>query len=153
MVDIAQLQRYSLFGGLLAEDIEQVRPYLELASWHTGEYVIKEGEANGRLHFVLDGLVRVSKRNRTLVDLGEGETFGEVELLDVMPAVASIVALRPTKLAMISNRSLHSLYKSNPALFAMLVMNLARDLARRLRRMDELACSCNGPEGETRKNE
>ena len=141
MVDVAELQRYSLFGGLQHEEIDLVRPYLELCTWQPGEFVLREGETNGRLHFVLDGLVRVKKRNRTLVDLGEGETFGEVELLDVMPAVASIVAIKPTKLAMISNKSLHALYKSNPALFAMLVMNLARDLARRLRRMDELICT------------
>jgi CRP-like cAMP-binding protein len=147
MVDVAELQRYSLFGGLKHEEIDLVRPYLELGTWQPGEYVLKEGETNGRLHFVLDGLVRVTKRNRTLVDLGEGETFGEVELLDVMPAVASIVALKPTKLAMISNKSLHALYKSNPALFAMLVMNLARDLARRLRRMDELMCTESDREG------
>lgn len=149
MVDVAELQRYSLFGGLQDEEIDLVRPYLELATWQPGEFVLREGETNGRLHFVLDGLVRVTKRNRTLVDLGEGETFGEVELLDVMPAVASIVAVKPTKLAMISNRSLHSLYKSNPALFAMLVMNLARDLARRLRRMDELMCTGAEEEGKT----
>lgn len=147
MVDVAQLQRYSLFGGLRHEEIDLVRPYLELATWQPGEYVLKEGETNGRLHFVLDGLVRVTKRNRTLVDLGEGETFGEVELLDVMPAVASIVAIKPTKLAMITNKSLHALYKCNPALFAMLVMNLARDLARRLRRMDELMCTGYEREG------
>lgn len=147
MVDVAQLQRYSLFGGLSHEEIDLVRPYLELASWQPGDYVLREGETNGRLHFVLDGVVRVTKRSRALVDLGEGETFGEVELLDVMPAVASIVALRPTKLAMISNRSLHSLYKSNPSLFAMLIMNLARDLARRLRRMDELMCTGSEAEG------
>ncbi len=147
MVDVAELQRYSLFGGLQPEQIDLVRPYLELCSWEPGEFVLREGETNGRLHFVLDGLVRVTKRNRTLVDLGEGETFGEVELLDVMPAVASIVAVIPTKLAMISNKSLHCLYKSNPALFAMLVMNLARDLARRLRRMDELVCTGSEHEG------
>lgn len=147
MVDVAQLQRYSLFGGLTHEEVELVRPYLELATWQPGDYILREGETNGRLHFVLDGLVRVTKRNRSLVDLGEGETFGEVELLDVMPAVASIVAIEPTKLAMISNRSLHALYKCNPGLFAMLVMNLARDLARRLRRMDELMCSGSGTEG------
>jgi CRP/FNR family transcriptional regulator, cyclic AMP receptor protein len=147
MVDVAELQRYSLFGGLQHEEIDLVRPYLELGTWQPGEFVLKEGETNGRLHFVLDGQVRVTKRNRTLVDLGEGETFGEVELLDVMPAVASIVALEPTKLAMISNKSLHALYKRNPALFAMLVMNLARDLARRLRRMDELMCTGSEREG------
>lgn len=148
MVDVAQLQRYSLFGGLQHDEIDLVRPYLELATWQPGEFVLREGETNGRLHFVLDGLVQVTKRNRTIVDLGEGETFGEVELLDVMPAVASITAIKPTKLAMISNKALHSLYKSNPEVFAMLMMNLARDLARRLRRMDELMCTGSEHEGD-----
>jgi CRP-like cAMP-binding protein len=144
-VDSARLQRYSLFGGLEDADVAWVKPFLEVATYDSGEYIIREGEPNGKLHFVLEGLVCVTKRNHKLIELGEGDTFGEVELLDVMPAVASIVAIRPTRLALLSNRSLHALYKTHPAVFAMIIMNLARDLARRLRRMDEIVCSCPSP--------
>jgi CRP-like cAMP-binding protein len=72
--------------------------------------------------------------------MGEGETFGEMEVLDVMPAAASVRALVPTKVATVSNRALREMNKIDTAIFALVIMNLARDLSRRLRRMDELAC-------------
>ncbi len=140
MVDTAALQKYSLFGALLPEEIDRIRPFMEYALYAPGEAIIREGEPNGRLHFVIEGRVEVTKRNRELLELGEGETFGEVEVLDPKPAVASILALEPTKVAIISNAALHRIWQADPRIFAMLIMNLARDIARRLRRMDELAC-------------
>ncbi len=141
MVDVSALQKYSLFGGLLPEEIDRLRPFMEGTAFAPGDAIIREGEPNGRIHFVLEGRVEVTKRDRSLLEIGEGETFGEVELLDVQPAVASIKALVPTRVASISNRSLHDIYKADPRVFAMLIMNLARDLARRLRRMDETLCN------------
>jgi CRP-like cAMP-binding protein len=55
-----------------------------------------------------------------------------------MPAVATVRTLVPSIVATISNRALHELSKSSMRAFAMVVMNLARDLSRRLRRMDDI---------------
>jgi len=140
MVHVESLQKYALFGGLLPEEIESVRPHLAVMDLAAGDYVIREGEPNGRIHFILEGRVQVTRRGRELISFGEGDTFGEVEVMDVMPAVASIHAIGPTRLAVLSNRDLHELSKSEPRVFAMLMMNLARELARRLRRMDEMFC-------------
>lgn len=140
MIDIARLQEYALFGGLSPEDIELIKPYLGGASYEPGDAIIREGEPNGRIHFIIEGRVEVTKRSRRIVELGEGDAFGEVEVLDVQPAVASIRALAPTRLVYLSNHCLHEVYKAQPKAFAMLIMNLARELARRLRRMDEVIC-------------
>ncbi len=141
MVDVSALQRYSLFGGLLPEDIATIKPFMCGAHYDAGDDIIREGEQNGRVHFLIEGRVAVVKRNRTIVELSEGDTFGEVEIMDVLPAVATIRALCPTRIVYISNHCLHEIYKDDPRVFAMLVMNLARELARRLRRMDEMVCA------------
>ncbi|TFG82937.1 MAG: cyclic nucleotide-binding domain-containing protein [Spirochaetales bacterium] len=147
MVDVARLQEYSLFGGLLPDDIDRIKPFLCGASYDAGEAILKEGEPNGRLHFVIEGRVEVTKRDKRIVELGEGDAFGEVELLDVLPAVATIRSLTPTKIVYLSNHNLHDIYKTDPRIFAMLIMNLARELARRLRWMDELACAARNEGG------
>ncbi len=144
MVDIARLQEYALFGGLGPEHVAVIKPYLCGASYEAGDAIITEGEANGRIHFILEGRVEVTKRDRRIVELGEGDAFGEVEVLDVRPAVASIRALVPTRIVYLSNHCLHDIYKADPKVFAMIIMNLARELARRLRHMDELACGSSG---------
>jgi len=138
MVNLAALQKYSLFGGILPEEIERIRPLLEESCFEAGSEIIREGERNDRVYFILEGRVRVSKGGISIVELGEGDTFGEMELLDVMPSAATITAILRTSVATISNRALHEIYHSNVGTFALIVMNLARDLSRHLRRMDDL---------------
>jgi CRP-like cAMP-binding protein len=137
MVDSASLQKYSLFGALLPEDIERIKPYMEAAEAAAGEVVIAEGEPNDRIYFILDGRVRVSKGGHPLVEIPEGETFGEMELLDVMPSVATIEALVPCHFVTISCRGIHGIFHLDSRIFGIIIMNLARDLSRRLRHMDE----------------
>jgi CRP-like cAMP-binding protein len=139
LVDIESLQKYSLFGGLLPAQIAAIRSNLAFESYEAGTDIMVEGRANDRIHFILEGRVEVRKGGTTIVEIGEGETFGEMEILDVMPATATIRALCLVRVAILSNRALHKLSSEDIRAFAITVMNLARDLSRRLRRMDELA--------------
>lgn len=139
MISTSDLQKYSLFGGLMTEQLERIIPLLMIESYTEGTNIIVEGDRNDRIRFILEGRVLVIRNGITLVELGEGEAFGEMEILDVMPAVATIRAVTPTKVAAISNRALRDIYKMDVSTFSMIIMNLARDLSRRLRRMDELA--------------
>lgn len=140
MIDIHSLQKYSLFGGLLPDQIERIIPLFGQERYVAGDSILKEGERNDRIFFILQGRVEVSRRGRVLLDLGEGDAFGEMELLDVQPTVASITSLDHTVAATISNRAVHEIYRMDAKVFAIIMMNLARDLSRRLRHMDEAAC-------------
>ena len=140
MIDTNALQRYSLFGGVLPEQIEHIKPLFGLARYDAGDAPMREGDPNDKIYFIVGGRVSVSKQGIVIAELGEGETFGEMELIDVMPSIATITALEPLEVVTISNRALYEISKIEPKAFALLVMNLARDLSRRLRRMDELAC-------------
>jgi CRP/FNR family cyclic AMP-dependent transcriptional regulator len=142
LIDASAFKDYSLFGGLLPDEIEAIRPLMGSAAYEAGTAIMREGEPNDRIHFILEGQVNVEKDGICLATLGEGDTFGEMEFLDVMPAVATVRALVPSTVATISNRALHELSKASMRAFAMVVMNLARDLSRRLRRMDEMATGC-----------
>lgn len=138
MIAFESLKDYSLFGGLQPEELEVIRPLLETRSYESGEILLKEGQPNDRIHFILEGSVSIERSGTVLATLGEGDTFGEMEFLDVMPAVATVAARQRTTVAAISNRALRELSKTSMRAFALVVMNLARDLSRRLRRMDEI---------------
>jgi len=140
MVDTAALQAYSLFGGLSAEQIGLIRPLMGSAVFNEGDVIIREGEPNDSIYFIVEGRVQVSRRGIMIIELPEGQTFGEMELLDVMPSVATVTAAQPVRIVTISNRCVRTVYSRDPKVFGIVMMNLARDLSRRLRRMDELAC-------------
>jgi CRP-like cAMP-binding protein len=141
MVVSSALQKYSLFGGLLEDQIDRIRPLMEQETYEPGDDIIIEGTPNDRIRFILEGRVAVLKQGITLSEFGEGDAFGEMEVLDVMPSVATIRALSPARTMAISNRSLREIYKTDVKAFSLIVMNLARDLSRRLRRMDERAAA------------
>jgi CRP-like cAMP-binding protein len=137
MIESSSLQQYSLFGGLLKEQIDKILPLLENESYEAGDNIIVEGCRNDKLRFIIDGCVAVVKQGVILSEFGEGQVFGEMEVLDIMPSAATIRALSATKVMSISNKALHDIYKSDIQSFALLIMNLARDLSRRLRKLDE----------------
>lgn len=138
MILADSLQRYSLFGGLTNEQIETaILPKLVYKDFQFDEVIIQEGQLNDSIYFLLEGSVDILKNGKTIVVLGEGQTVGEMELLDIMPAAATVRTRQPVKTAVISNKAIYSIYCENTAIFAMLIMNLARDLSRRLRQMDE----------------
>ncbi|PKL05238.1 MAG: cyclic nucleotide-binding protein [Spirochaetae bacterium HGW-Spirochaetae-9] len=140
MIDTNALQKYSLFGGVLPEQIERIKPLFGYARYDADETPMREGDPNDKIYFIIGGRISVSKRGIVIAELGEGETFGEMELIDIMPSIATITALEPLEVVTISNRALYEISKIDTKAFALMVMNLARDLSRRLRRMDELAC-------------
>lgn len=143
MIDPEKLQRYSLFGGLLSEQIQQILPHMDSESWKAGEKIIIEGTPNDKIRFILEGRVVVEKNNITLYEFGEGNTFGEMEVLDVMPSAATIKTITETKVLSISNKGLREIYKADIHSFSLIIMNLARDLSRRLRLMDDKVTAAN----------
>jgi CRP-like cAMP-binding protein len=145
MVKSSALQKYSLFGGLLEEQIDQILPLMEQEDYQAGDNIIVEGQPNDKIRFILNGRVAVVKNNVTLIEFNEGDAFGEMEVLDVMPSAATNVALEPTRVMSISNRALRSIYKTDIKAFSLMLMNLARDLSRRLRLMNNLVTDKKPP--------
>ncbi|MDR1108994.1 MAG: cyclic nucleotide-binding domain-containing protein [Spirochaetaceae bacterium] len=136
-MESSALQKYSLFGGLLTDQIEGILPLLEEEVYEEGEEIIVEGTPNDKIRFILEGRVVVVKLGTVLCTFGEGDAFGEMEVLDVMPSAATIKALTHLRVMAISNKALREIYKLDLKTFALLIMNLARALSRRLRHMDD----------------
>ena len=133
MLDAKALQRYSLFGGLLEDQIDKIIPLLAEETFQPGQTIFVEGVPNDRILFIIKGRVSIIKGSTVIYDLAEGNTFGEMEVLDVMPCAATIRAVTDVTALTISNSSLREIYKSDIKAFSLLLMNLARDLSRRLR--------------------
>jgi CRP-like cAMP-binding protein len=85
MVESSTLQKYSLFGGLLEDQIEQIIPLMEVEKYGVGDIIMTEGELNDRIRFILSGRVEVYKSDVHLTEFREGDFFGEMEVLDVCP--------------------------------------------------------------------
>ncbi len=153
MVKTKFLQSHSLFGGLTGEDIKGIRSLLKEVSFPEGEYIVKQGEPGDRLYFIHQGEVEIVREcpspqgpvSRRLMLLGPGDTFGEMELIDVQPRAASVRALTEVSALTLSNADMYQIYKSNLKAYTLIIMNIARELSRRLRDTDALLGSALYP--------
>ncbi len=149
MIDIHFLQSHALFGGVNDEALEKIRPYLKEMFYPMGTLIIEEGISNGRLHFIQRGQVEIVKKAHfsengayeRIAVLNTGDTFGEMELIDIQPPVASVRALEDTFVLSLSNHDLYEVRKWSLETFTLIIMNIAREISRRLRKMDALVAS------------
>jgi CRP/FNR family cyclic AMP-dependent transcriptional regulator len=145
-VDFDYLKRCSLFGGVTEDTFEQLRPYIRRQSFAAGEVILAEGSVNDRIYFIETGRVQISKAtsaetgtvDRHIVTMAAGDTFGEMELIDIQPCEATVRAIEDTLTLTLSNRDLYRVSKVDMKTYALLIMNLARELSRRLRQTDRL---------------
>ena len=131
-----------IFGAL---DDDALECLLEDAPWvhrGAGEYWFREGDAAQCLYVIEQGTVEVQKhwqgRDWPLHRLHTGDCFGEMALMDYCPRSASVLSIEPCRAMAIASNGLHRLAQRNMEQFAMLQMNLGREVCRRLRATDEL---------------
>ena len=108
------------------------------------ERIIVEGTPVTELCIVTDGVVHVrrlaGKREILLNRLGPGDFFGEVNLFDPGTATATVVAMKPTQVAVIPHRALLAWFEVNPAAGYRVVSGFMREMSRRFRHDEQPAC-------------
>ena len=137
MIDSSVLGQYSLFDGLEQTQIDGILPLMKHEVYEAGEDIISEGGHNDKLYFILEGRVAVVKSGIILSEFSEGVVFGEMEVLELAPVEATIKTLTSAKIMSLSIDALGEIYETDLKTYAFIIMNLARDLSRRLRHMNE----------------
>lgn len=136
-----ELRTIGLFGGLTDEHLEHLANTLEVLNPPPGETLFREGDQGRDMFVVLEGEVEILKRTRAGTDarvalLGPGDWFGEMSILDIQPRSATVRGLAPSRLLRIRTVDLEALYRQDVKAYSLVVLNLARELSRRLRVAD-----------------
>lgn len=135
-----------LFAGLEPDALALLDAKLRPQPFASGEVIVREGEPGNRLFLIHRGSVRIIKHYAspepvTLATLPERDFFGEMCLLETLPRAASVLGASDGELLSLSSVAFYELYKAKPEQYCILILNLARDLSRRLRRLDEAFAS------------
>ncbi|MGR9090611.1 MAG: cyclic nucleotide-binding domain-containing protein [Gammaproteobacteria bacterium] len=147
MVTADYLQSHALFGGVAAEDLAMIIPLLHEENYAAGDYVVREGDNGSAMYFIRRGSAEVLKSapraagDLRLAVLLEGDTFGEMELIDAQCRSASVRALEPLTVLTLSSEDLFDIFQERQSAFVIILMNIAREISRRLRKMDALVAS------------
>lgn len=132
------LLRLNLFRGLDEAELAILLSQAELIDFAQGQYPIREGEQGRHLYVLLSGQVRISKRafgiQKVLQDMGPGECFGEMSLIEYRSRSASVKALTACRLLRLGSEDIEVL----PEITSKLYRNIAVLLSRRLRHANEI---------------
>lgn len=138
----AVLREIGLFGGLDEPTLELLARELPAEQVPVGTRVVSEGDAAREMFVVVSGELEVLKRSPGGSDvrvamLGPGDWFGEMAIVDVQPRSATVRSLAPSTLVRISAEHVDRLlYRRDLKAYALLIMNIAREMSRRLRVAD-----------------
>jgi CRP-like cAMP-binding protein len=139
----ALLQKVPIMAGLDEPAVSMLTERAVESKAPAGGVIIKEGEAGNRFFLVAQGSVRVCRRfgepdEVELARLGERDFFGEMCILETLPRSATVQAVVDTTLYSLTSMTFYHLYQSMPDQYSILLLNIARDLSRRLRHLDDV---------------
>ena len=98
-----------------------------------GQSILTEGQPNQAIYVIVDGLVRVSRANVHLTNLGLGNIFGEMAFLTSEAASASVSAVQETTVLRIDHEHIAELIAEKPDFGTRFFRSLAGTLAMRLK--------------------
>ena len=137
MVEDARfLKAVSLFVEFEQAELEAVRQTMVTSRFTPGDSILEEGNANRALHVLRAGRVRVSRRVHesevSLCDLVEGQTFGELSIIEDGVASASLRAVTDVEVLSMPIDALAGFLREHPAAASKFWRAIAVDLRRRL---------------------
>jgi signal transduction histidine kinase len=118
-VSIEFLRRLPLFAGLSEPDLERLYQQAQPLELAPNDLLIEEGAPGDALFVLIEGELQVTKRSGAQdvkVDVrSPGSVIGEMSLLDNTPRSASVRALTPSRLLMISKDIFEQVLSTSPS--------------------------------------
>ncbi|MGA7732169.1 MAG: ATP-binding protein [Chloroflexia bacterium] len=132
------LRRLPIFGRLADEHLSKLGEIAEPATIRPGELLMEEGSPGDALYIIVDGDFEVTKRagksDVVMATRHSGDMLGEMSLLEHVPRLASVRALRDSRVLVISREAFYNLLTNNPAA----VLGILRTFIDRLRSTETL---------------
>ncbi len=126
----------TLFSGLTVSDLKTIEGFTHLRRYLAGEIVFDEGEEGQALYVIISGRITICHPGRSdqpIAELGPGNFFGELALLDDAPRSAQARATGEAELAVFFRGDFERLMDSHARIVSRIALQLARTLGQRLR--------------------
>ena len=133
METIEILKNNGLFGGLEEGQLKTLADLAKQKKVKKKTFIIKEGENSNEMYLIKKGKVEVMLNNNDgkeliLSTLLEGESFGELSLLDNKPRSANVVSLEDCVLLTINQVDFYEFLRNNSKAAIEVIKYLCRQL-------------------------
>jgi CRP-like cAMP-binding protein len=130
---VGPLKRAVLFDGLDEDDLTRLAGIAREVNLSNGDTLFEQGDESDGLYVIVSGILRIyltadDTREATISLLEDGETIGEIALLDGLSRSAGAAALTDAKLIFIARRPFLNLLDESTALARQIILTLCERL-------------------------
>jgi CRP-like cAMP-binding protein len=97
-----------------------------------GQTLFREGDPGKEMYVIQSGRVRLTRnirgQEKLLAELGAGEFFGEMSIINDKPRTATAVVLEDTQVLVLDPRTFEAMIKANTEIAVRMIKKLARRL-------------------------
>jgi CRP-like cAMP-binding protein len=113
-VDVAQLQSVGVFSGLSKKELERLARWTDELNVGEGYELATEGRFAHEFFVIEDGAAAVLKDGERVAELGPGDFFGEIGLLETERRTATVVATTPMTVIVMFQREFKQMEQEMP---------------------------------------
>ena len=117
-----------LFEKLSKRDLQRVADVATELQVEPGKLLVSQGRPGDELFVILDGKALVRRNDRKVGEMGPGEYFGELSLLDRLPRAADVVAHTPMRVLVIDRDRFQTVLREVPDIATTLLASMAARL-------------------------
>ena len=134
-----QLEQMDILRDFTPQEVSALERKLTRKTFNRGEIIVKEGDNDRNLFFLVKGLVSVrihlpqSDRYKRLISYSAGVAFGEMAFLDGSPRSADVWSDEGSEAYVLSPAEFAVLQNEAPQLAVKLIRNIALEISERLR--------------------
>lgn len=136
-----------LFHEIYDNEVEEIIADCMVASFAPGDFIIKQGDTNTDICVLLQGhaKVTVNKDNEEhyIAQLGKGDLFGELVLINETQRTANIIAVDQCDVLVMTYENFFSYFHKKPKVFALMILNVTRLVTKRLKGSNEVIQNLN----------
>ena len=139
MRSVETLKNIPVFHKLSRKELMEIEILLHERVYEKGEVVFEEGDQGHGIFIVLSGKLRATPCSELLkaaqLEFGSGELVGELSLFEEAPRTATILAVERTVTMALFHDDLFLLLTKNKSIGVKVLVEIARTLSRRARRL------------------
>ena len=113
-MDPDRLKSIPLFQTVSDEELSQIAPFADEAQVEAGTELVREGDFSYEFMAIEDGEAEVIRGGEHVADLGPGDFFGEIGLLEKDLRTASVTAKTDMRLVTLTGWDMKRMEKSMP---------------------------------------
>jgi len=114
-VDASRLDGIRLFSGLSKKELGQLAQHMDELTVREGEELATEGRFAHEFFVIEDGVAEVLQNGERIAELGPGDFFGEIGLLETERRTATVRATSPMEVIVMFAPDFKRMEREQPA--------------------------------------